>query len=143
MNLNPIINNFQRPIRKVQICCILIFSCAACSLNIPYENQYSDPDAITTVTAARELLASAYDAIPKPEFSLSVLSDDFQPTFLINLNADLNNLYKWYPKPMEDLSNSLWEKYYTDEVAERLETIVNMAKKLMQEIAVIDYPQVA
>ena len=55
MNLNPIINNFQRPIRKVQICCILIFSCAACSLNIPYENQYSDPDAITTVTAAREL----------------------------------------------------------------------------------------
>ena len=37
----------------------------------------------------------------------------------------------------------LEEKYYTDEVAERLETIVNMAKKLMQEIAVIDYPQVA
>ena len=35
------------------------------------------------------------------------------------------------------------EKYYTDEVAERLELIVNMAKKLMQEIAVIDYPQVA
>ena len=35
------------------------------------------------------------------------------------------------------------EKYYTDEVAERLEIIVNMAKKLMQEIAVIDYPQVA
>ena len=29
------------------------------------------------------------------------------------------------------------EKYYTDEVAERLELIVNMAKKLMQEIAVL------
>ena len=51
MNLNPIINNFQRSIRKVQICCIFILSCTACSLNIPYENQYSDPDAITTVTA--------------------------------------------------------------------------------------------
>ena len=35
------------------------------------------------------------------------------------------------------------EKYYTDEVAERLEEIINTAKKLMQEIAVIDYPQVA
>lgn len=35
------------------------------------------------------------------------------------------------------------EKYYTDEVTERLELIVDMAKKLMQEIAVIDYPQVA
>ena len=35
------------------------------------------------------------------------------------------------------------EKYYTDEVTERLELIVDMAKKLMQEIAVIDYTQVA
>ena len=35
------------------------------------------------------------------------------------------------------------EKYYTDEVAERLEVIVDTAKKMMQEIAVIDYPQVA
>lgn len=35
------------------------------------------------------------------------------------------------------------EKYYTDEVAEKLEIIVNMAKKLMQEIAVIDYTQAA
>ena len=35
------------------------------------------------------------------------------------------------------------EKYYTDEVAERLEMIVDTAKKMMQEIAVIDYPQVA
>lgn len=35
------------------------------------------------------------------------------------------------------------EKYYTDQVAERLEAIIAMAKKLMQEVAVIDYPQVA
>lgn len=35
------------------------------------------------------------------------------------------------------------ERYYTDEVAEKLEMIVNMAKKFMQEIAVIDYRQAA
>ena len=35
------------------------------------------------------------------------------------------------------------EKYYFDKVAERLEMIVDTAKKMMQEIAVIDYPQVA
>ena len=35
------------------------------------------------------------------------------------------------------------EKYYTDEVADRLERIVDMAKKLMQEVTVIDYPKVA
>lgn len=35
------------------------------------------------------------------------------------------------------------EKFYTDEVAERLEAMVNSAKKLLQEISVIDYTKVA
>lgn len=35
------------------------------------------------------------------------------------------------------------EKYYSDEVAKRLEFLVNMAKQLMQEISVIDYSKEA
>lgn len=35
------------------------------------------------------------------------------------------------------------EKYYTDEVAEKLERIVNSAKQLMQEISVVDYKTAA
>ena len=35
------------------------------------------------------------------------------------------------------------ERSYTDEVAERLEKMVDAAKKLMQEISVIDYSKVA
>ncbi len=35
------------------------------------------------------------------------------------------------------------EKFYSDEIAERLENIVNVAKKLMQEISVIDFSKVA
>lgn len=35
------------------------------------------------------------------------------------------------------------EKFYTDEVAERLEQIVNEAKKRMQEISVTNYERVA
>jgi YgiT-type zinc finger domain-containing protein len=35
------------------------------------------------------------------------------------------------------------EKYYTDEVAEQLEKMVDSAKKLMQEVAVMDYSKVA
>ena len=31
------------------------------------------------------------------------------------------------------------EKFYTDEVTERLEELVSAAKRLMQEVAVIDY----
>lgn len=35
------------------------------------------------------------------------------------------------------------EKYYTDEVAERLEQIINAAKALMQELSVLDYEKAA
>ena len=35
------------------------------------------------------------------------------------------------------------EKYYTDDVAEELEKLVDQAKKLMQEVAVIDYDKAA
>lgn len=35
------------------------------------------------------------------------------------------------------------EKFYTDEVAEKIEKMVNVAKQLMQEIAVLDYSKVA
>jgi len=35
------------------------------------------------------------------------------------------------------------EKYYTDEVAEQLEKMVESVKKLMQEVAVMDYSKVA
>jgi YgiT-type zinc finger domain-containing protein len=35
------------------------------------------------------------------------------------------------------------EKYYSDEVARRIEKLVNIAKNLMQEISVIDYNKVA
>ena len=35
------------------------------------------------------------------------------------------------------------EKYYTDEVAEQLEKLVNLVKQMMLEIAVLDYSKVA
>ena len=35
------------------------------------------------------------------------------------------------------------EKYYTDDVAEKIEKLVNLAKQMMQEIAVLDYSKVA
>lgn len=35
------------------------------------------------------------------------------------------------------------EKYFSDKVAEQLEILVDAAKKLMQEVAIIDYTKVA
>lgn len=84
-----------------------------CSLDVPYENQFSDPDAISTPGTARELLATAYSALPNPEYDLSVFADDFAPTAWARNNPSSINAYNWQPQAFQDLSASLWPQYYS------------------------------
>ncbi len=81
-------------------------------LDIKLDNQFSDPDAITTVATARELLASAYNALPRYQMELSLLSDDFAPTSLVTRASNLQNIYNWTEKDMVDLSGYVWNDYY-------------------------------
>ena len=67
-------------------------------LDIKLEDQYADPDAITTTATARELLASAYNSLPRYQMELSVLGDDFVPTNHTGKYAELLNLYNWQEK---------------------------------------------
>lgn len=92
--------------------CAICFLTGGCSLNIPLEDQFSDPDAITDVLSARSLLASAYDAVPQQMFQLSVLSDDFCPSLHLNKDAALQNLYNWREVEMTELAGTLWTGYY-------------------------------
>lgn len=85
---------------------------SSCTLTIPLENEFSDPYAISNVETARELLASVYDLVPNYDFELSVLSDDFMPTSLIDRDAELKNLYQWADNAITNFSTSLWEEYY-------------------------------
>ena len=62
-------------------------------LDIKLEDQYSDPDAIKTTDNARELLASAYNSLPRYQMELSVLADDFVPSEHTGKSAELQNLY--------------------------------------------------
>ena len=84
-----------------------------CSLDIPYENQFSDPDAISTTSTARELLATAYSQLPNLEYDLSILSDDFEPTYWARTNPTLLNQYNWTAQSFQDLSQATWSDYYT------------------------------
>ena len=81
-------------------------------LNIKLEDQYADPDAITTTATARELLASAYNSLPRYQMELSVLGDDFVPTNHAGKYAELLNLYNWQEKAIDDLSDNIWNEYY-------------------------------
>ena len=88
------------------------FLMGGCSLNIPLEDQFSDPDAITDVLSARSLLASAYEGLPQHLFEYSVLSDDFCPTQHLDRDATLKNLYDWREVEMTELAGTLWTEYY-------------------------------
>ena len=81
-------------------------------LDIKLEDQYSDPDAITTTAAARELLASAYNSLPRYQMELSILADDFVPSEHAGKYVELQNLYNWESKAIEELSDNIWGEYY-------------------------------
>ena len=83
-----------------------------CSLNIPLEDQFSDPDAITDVSSARSLLATAYNDLPQHIFEFAVLSDDFYPSSKLIKDAGLQNLYRWREVELTELADNLWTEYY-------------------------------
>ena len=84
----------------------------SCTLDIPLEDQYSDPDAVATVDNARSLLTSAYLAVPHNEFDFAVLGPDYCPTSLTGKDADLKNLYNWQDNTISNISQNIWLNYY-------------------------------
>lgn len=90
----------------------VILVLAGCSLDIRLEDQFSDPYAITDVETARELLASAYNSLPRFQMEFSVLSDDFYPTSLSQKYAEMLNLYNWQEKAINEFSSNVWNEYY-------------------------------
>lgn len=91
---------------------LLALGFSACSLNIPVENELTDPNAITSVQTAYEALSSAYTSYPKEAYRLSLLSDDFVPTFTAGQDPSSSRLYSYTDAELRDLSESLWQGYY-------------------------------
>lgn len=101
---------------------------SSCSLDIPLEDQYADPDAITTVENARSLLTSAYVYYPHTEYELSVLGPDFCPTSLTGKDSEQKNLYYWQDNAISKFSQQLWLDLYNvisicDLLQERLDKV--------------------
>lgn len=115
---------------------------AACSLNVPPPDQFSDPDAITDVSTSRSLLTSCYLSFPHNEYDFSVLGNDFCPTNLAGKDAEELNLYNWQDKNISNLSTSVWQDYYTcisncDVLLERIDGITTETTADQQEKAAI------
>lgn len=129
----------MRNITKILFIAILTSLISSCSLNIKLEDQFSDPDAISNVETARELLADIYDSYPKYYYELSVLSDDFHPSNLIDKDANLKSLYLWQDKYISDASVRYWEEYYysialCNTLIERLPLIIITSQQDKEEL---------
>lgn len=90
----------------------MVLPLVGCSLDIRLEDQFSDPYAITDTETARELLASAYNSLPRFQMEFSILSDDFFPSVLSQKYAEMLNLYNWQEKAINDFSYNVWSEYY-------------------------------
>lgn len=98
--------------KRLYIYINMVLVLAGCSLDIRLEDQFSDPYAITDSETARELLASAYNSLPRFQMEFSVLSDDFYPTALSQKYAEMLNLYNWQEKAINEFSSNVWNEYY-------------------------------
>lgn len=111
---------------------------AACSLNVPPPDQFSDPDAITDVNTGRALLTSCYLSYPHQEYEFSLLGNDFCPTNLSGKDVETQNLYNWQDKNISNLSSTVWPAYYTcisncDVLLERIDKITTETAADLQE----------
>ena len=99
-------------VRLLFIDLVAVLSLSACSLDIPVENELTDPKAISSVQTAYEALSSAYTSYPKMELELSLLSDELVPTYRASQNPQLAQLYAYTDYALQSLAKDLWGSYY-------------------------------
>ena len=130
--------NIKNIIKKALLITGSTLLLAACSLNVPPPDQFSDPDAITDVNAGRSLLTSCYQSYPHQEYEFSLLGNDFCPTNLSGKDVETQNLYNWQDKNISNLSATVWPAYYTcisncDVLLERIDKITPETSADLQE----------
>lgn len=122
---------------------LLALALASCTIDVPPPDQYSDPDAITDVAAARSLLTSCYQLFPHYEHELSTLGDDYCPTNVSNRDVEQRNLYLWQERSISDLAANVWIAYYnciavTDVLLQRMATVRAATPAEAEERAAIE-----
>lgn len=85
---------------------------AGCSLDIPVENEMTDPSAVTDVRSGYELLSSAYGLYPCDFPELSLLAEDYVPQSYAGNDPSQLRLYYYHEPELIDFATDLWDAYY-------------------------------
>ncbi len=101
--------------KKILALYIFTLLFGSCSLDFPPEDEVSDPDAITSVTAGKRALAAAYDSYNEHSSALDfvALSDDLQANPLLAKNPGLKNYYLLKGSDLVFLADAIWQGNYT------------------------------
>lgn len=91
---------------------LTVITLGSCSIDIPPQDQFSDPDAITDVKTARSLLTSCYLLYPHQEFQLSLLGNDFCMTNLSGKKVEQQDFFLWQAIQLNNFAEDTWVKYY-------------------------------
>lgn len=108
----------------------------ACSLDIPVENEMTDPNALTGIQSASELLSTAYSRYPTDFLELSVLAEDFVPQSYAGNDPYLLHLYYYHDLEMMTFATSLWESYYAGIV--QINALLEREEMLRERLASSD-----
>lgn len=101
----------------------LLLLVSACNLEVKPENEISGDAIINTIPKAESLLSQAYVSLQFSPEDYSILTEDFQPTYLISYQIDLQQYHAWNEAVIERRTAQIWEANYNALV--HLNTLLN------------------
>jgi hypothetical protein len=103
-------------------------SLTACSLDIKNESEISGDNVINTTQKATSVLAQAYRELPIDSRTFTMLSEDLQPTYLLEYNSNEKQYYIWEERALTTNASSMWDSYYSTIV--HLNTILHTEENI-------------
>lgn len=112
-------------------------SLTACSLDIKNESEISGDNVINTTQKATSVLAQAYRELPIDSHTFTMLSEDLQPTYLLEYNSNEKQYYSWEERALTANASSMWDSYYSAIV--HLNTILHTEGNIRDKSAEWNY----
>lgn len=98
--------------RNIFIFIIALTLFTSCSLEQKNQEEISGDDIINTNRKALGVLAQAYSSLPVGGEPFTLLTEDLQPTYLINNKPDYKLTYGWNDEQIKIVTGQLWKSYY-------------------------------
>lgn len=99
--------------KKIVLYLIALSLFTACSLDQKNQDEISGDNIINTTQKAYGVLSQAYINLPMEPSPYTMLSEDIQPSYLINNNASTKEYYNWRDVEIAKTADRIWAQYYS------------------------------